>query len=369
MVRASFCSVLLNDEGRSAAFPTINFSSMFTIHTNSYTNWMGPSTIVLADNGYQFFTQFVFPPMRALRFKGIECTRVDMVGHSMGGLMIKAFANSDYFRIAPNYRQGAIRRVVTIGTPHWGSGSASYFAGEDAFLRNKAFSEGAPTDREKALVALNTTGHLSYDNNGLAPALMDLRLFSPVIRELNKKACDIPTHLIAGDFGVSVGFLRHAMSPYTHEDLFNDVEGLSGGAYRPENSDESVGLSSARWACSGLTGAQSETVDVKHTAMTGNEGIANRVAKLLAGDLTPFGKPAASSLPQRVAARSRTAQTPADVPKIDEEAILAQLLRLNLTASATTAAPGGTVTLELRPDEGVALEEAGVLDEDGNVVP
>ena len=202
----------------------------------------------------------------------------------------------------------------------------------------------------------------------IVSALVDLNLFSPVIRHLNEKACDIPTHLIVGeeaadnrvpswvgeilrwkDMGETLDeIIANNMAPYTYADLFNDVEKLP-RAYQEENSDWCVGLSSARWARSGLTGAQCETVGVNHISMTGDERIANRVTELLAGGLAPFGKPAASSLPQRAAARSRAAAqtTIADAPKIDEEAILARLLRLNLTASATTAAPGGTVR---RPD-------------------
>ena len=171
---------------------------------------MGPSAIVLRDGGKQFFTDFVNPPMDVLRKKKIECTRVDMVGHSMGGLMTKAFANSGYFRIAPNYRQGAIRRVVTIGTPHWGAGFASYLAGDDTYLRNKAFSEGGEAERRqaaenRATIAL-LLANLNYrTRNGeaegaaIVSALVDLNLFSPVIRHLNEKACDIPTHLIVGE--------------------------------------------------------------------------------------------------------------------------------------------------------------------------
>jgi triacylglycerol lipase len=50
-------------------------------------------------------------------------TRVDLVGHSMGGLVIRAF-------LAGTPNQDAIRRVITLGTPHAGSKLAVFAVGK-----------------------------------------------------------------------------------------------------------------------------------------------------------------------------------------------------------------------------------------------
>ena len=50
-------------------------------------------------------------------------TRVDLVGHSMGGLVIRAF-------LAEATNRGAVRRVVTLGTPHAGSKLAVFAMGK-----------------------------------------------------------------------------------------------------------------------------------------------------------------------------------------------------------------------------------------------
>lgn len=50
-------------------------------------------------------------------------SRVDLVGHSMGGLVIRTFLAE-----APNH--GAVRRIVTLGTPHAGSKLAVFALGK-----------------------------------------------------------------------------------------------------------------------------------------------------------------------------------------------------------------------------------------------
>ena len=60
--------------------------------------------------------------------RGIVCTRADLVCHSMGGLMARKFLEETGKEI-PNgnnwsecsYKQGMVRRVITIATPHRGS--------------------------------------------------------------------------------------------------------------------------------------------------------------------------------------------------------------------------------------------------------
>ena len=51
-------------------------------------------------------------------------TQADVVGHSMGGLMTRGLIQqSDYFQ-ASNFNKGFVHRLITIGTPHHGSGIA-----------------------------------------------------------------------------------------------------------------------------------------------------------------------------------------------------------------------------------------------------
>jgi pimeloyl-ACP methyl ester carboxylesterase len=55
------------------------------------------------------------------RNDGIAASQVDIVGHSMGGLMARGFVQQPDFVNENNYFQGYIHRLITIGTPHYGA--------------------------------------------------------------------------------------------------------------------------------------------------------------------------------------------------------------------------------------------------------
>ena len=57
----------------------------------------------------------------------ILCTKVDLVGYSMGGLVARRFClpeenmNDGDYNTVRSYKQGMVRRIITIATPHKGS--------------------------------------------------------------------------------------------------------------------------------------------------------------------------------------------------------------------------------------------------------
>ena len=61
-----------------------------------------------------------------LHVDGFAATRVDVIGHSMGGLIARAYAQLPSYRTLDAYQRGPIHRLVTIGTPHLGSKIAPY---------------------------------------------------------------------------------------------------------------------------------------------------------------------------------------------------------------------------------------------------
>jgi pimeloyl-ACP methyl ester carboxylesterase len=50
----------------------------------------------------------------------IAASQVDMIAHSMGGLMARGFVQQPDFKGKENYMTGSIHRLITIGTPHFG---------------------------------------------------------------------------------------------------------------------------------------------------------------------------------------------------------------------------------------------------------
>lgn len=56
----------------------------------------------------------------------IAISQVDIVGHSMGGLMARGFVQQADYKSTQNFMKGYIHRLVTIGTPHFGAHLAKY---------------------------------------------------------------------------------------------------------------------------------------------------------------------------------------------------------------------------------------------------
>jgi pimeloyl-ACP methyl ester carboxylesterase len=106
------------------------------------------------------------------RHDGVAITQVDVVGHSMGGLVTRGDAARSDFRRRDNYSRGDIRKLITIGTPHFGSPLAAYLVDHKVY---------------KSIAEL-----LNY----MGPAIYDLVPSSEALNALN--GSDLQTHAIVG---------------------------------------------------------------------------------------------------------------------------------------------------------------------------
>jgi hypothetical protein len=67
--------------------------------------------------------------LKDLNASGVAASRVDAIGHSMGGLLIRQLGmHPDYLKDTSSAYRGVVRRLVTIGTPHLGSPWATLIA-------------------------------------------------------------------------------------------------------------------------------------------------------------------------------------------------------------------------------------------------
>ena len=65
--------------------------------------------------------------LRPLRDSGEAIARVDLVTHSMGGVIARTMAKSLQYN--NTFGKGLIRCIVTMGTQHWGSPWANLLLG------------------------------------------------------------------------------------------------------------------------------------------------------------------------------------------------------------------------------------------------
>lgn len=64
---------------------------------------------------------FVDSALARYRAAGLAGVQVDLLGHSMGGVLARHYAQSSQYRRDDNYQQGDFNRVVSVNSPHRGS--------------------------------------------------------------------------------------------------------------------------------------------------------------------------------------------------------------------------------------------------------
>lgn len=121
-----------------------------------------------------------------MRGRDIAATQVDVVGHSMGGLVIRsmvAFDDAeDKYEAIQNYNKGSIHKIITVGTPHLGTQIA------DFLVLNKCFQ----------MLGIGKTLEDFFKSKGrpLGPAVFGFQTDSIALGNLG--ATDVPTHTIIG---------------------------------------------------------------------------------------------------------------------------------------------------------------------------
>lgn len=160
--------------GNTWDFSAVRDSRFIYRHTPSYSN-----ALSLEENvgvvGCEIATV-----MSDLRTQGVAASKVDIIGHSMGGLLARLWAlEADNFTV-DNYQDGYIRKLITLDTPHCGSRLASLFVENLSDALADAFG---------------TFGFPLTDG-----AVGDLAFGSTAIAAL--PAANVPTHAIVGVGGV-----------------------------------------------------------------------------------------------------------------------------------------------------------------------
>ena len=268
---------------------------------------------------------------------GIAMTRVDMVGHSMGGLVTRKFAAWSAYSVRRNFHKGYVRRMITIGTPHLGSPLGTYL-----YELHTLFLAGPIVD--SAL-------HLAKKDYG--PAIEDLKPGGSGLASLG--TTNIPCFAEVGNYDVQhlsdlTSFynillffsykLRIGNSPSLSQLDAVLFQGQTNDAVVPIPSQED-GLPSSFYNTYGLT---------NHLQETGSSVIGADVVRLVTGPLSNFstGFQAAS----HTSAVASHLQSPHDAP------IVAPFVTITTPTAGQVFHPGDTLTVTLTPNAGTALTQA-----------
>jgi pimeloyl-ACP methyl ester carboxylesterase len=111
------------------AWVTTNFANSLTNHGLYYafadyeehnSETFDPYDKVFGNYGINSIRNTVHNILGEYHYFSIAASQVDIIAHSMGGLMARGFVQQPDYKGKENYMKGSIHRLITIGTPHFG---------------------------------------------------------------------------------------------------------------------------------------------------------------------------------------------------------------------------------------------------------
>ena len=245
----------------------------------------------------------------------IALTRVDVVGHSMGGILARELVNSENYRTRSNYGQGWIRRLVTIGTPHFGSPIATSLVALQL----------TPQGRTAGLIAA-ALDHSIYDG-----AIDDLAALD-VGRRLGPAR--VPSYAVTSAVTANVNEENHSIIAMLHF-LGIGTSGFSG------SHDLIVGVESQR----GDIGQFSAPFTSWHIKETSDDAIGDLVAAKLVGSEAGFDT---NGFPTQVANLRQQQQ------RAQNAQVLAAQVKKGIAALDVTDTP----LVDVTPADGAAFDSS-----------
>ena len=140
-------------------------NSGFNVDAWDHGGLRGPSEI-FSRNYSGMFTSLI-KMFKSYYERGIVCTRADIVAHGMGGLLARCFCvpesrpeDGNYYSPC-SYRQGMVRRIITIATPHRGTTWANYLR-DDTSKLNTNVEPGIVWTLHKAFIGWGRLGRYVF---------------------------------------------------------------------------------------------------------------------------------------------------------------------------------------------------------------
>ena len=131
----------------------------------------------------KYLTEGVDRILDKLNNHGIKVSRVDIVAHSMGGLVSRLYIVGDGQSIPPH--PDKVRRLVTLSTPHGGSPVADWYS--DLIANRSVVCDSDPTKFDKTKVTENEINWFIREirrRAGLAPGALE---FGEAVRQMQTR--------------------------------------------------------------------------------------------------------------------------------------------------------------------------------------
>ncbi len=308
------------------------------------------------DTGYLSAT--IHQAINHFRSHGIATTQVDVVTHSMGGLVTRVYAaQGKFYRNASNFQKGFIRRLITIGTPHLGS--------EDANIGWFEQNYDSPSGRLEFKAFFRRIGR-PVDQG----AIEDLRVGSPATQAI--PTTSIPSYAIIGDFNPR-SFVQKGVDYNLYEAyrfLGIDTPGLDTSS--PSSFDNSLfnskatdGLVTGISGRGGLSDVYTHrTSPAYHLSETSSADIGNTVTALLSGPQSNFaanGFPAVSSVPYSFFLGDGKTTQSVQVRSLALRTAPSPLVTLTSPIAGTVFHSGQNITVTAKPINGINVQSVLIV--------
>jgi PKD repeat protein len=212
-----------------------------------------------------------------MRLEGIAVTRADVIAHSMGGLLARAWTATSKYSRPGNYYKGDYHKLITLNTPHTGSPLANIVV----LLREiPQFTSFAANVLRKPISSCGST----WIPFVCAPSAMDdLQVGSTALASLPWP--HVPTHALVGEAGVlgsdcvtELTGLATWMSAATRH---KNVDDFSMDIFGETTHDQVVGSASQKGGLMAPAMKEYKTCDSAHTNATGSTTYARDLLDLL----------------------------------------------------------------------------------------
>lgn len=292
--------------------------------------------------------QSIRTALRNMRDQEVAVTQVELIGHSMGGLLSRNWVNNKRFKRNDNYLQGDVHKLMTLDSPHTGSPLANLLIGL----------------RETVPFGLASAAFRALDKPIDEGAIDDLAKGSAAIQGIT--SAPVPVHGLVGTGGSDL----LAALPGTVGDIHRLIKFLAStnGLFQGLQHDGIVGRKSQEGGLPQLATSVFGGLDGLHTQNTSSSLYSNRLVELQnlpAGSALFAPLPAPSTLSSSMEPFAGALDS---ASSFQVAQVILDGLNLSSPSEGSTVFSGDVVEILVAPDPGLQVDEVILVGPDVTTV-